>query len=49
MDGVPGDPGRPGLLKATARITTGSARPAEGTVALNAGIKGDATPPTPAC
>ena len=40
MDGVPGDPARPGLIKAAARMTEGSSRLADGTVALNAGIKG---------
>jgi putative membrane protein len=41
MDGVSGDPERPGLLAATARMTEGISRPADGAVALNAGIKGD--------
>jgi X-X-X-Leu-X-X-Gly heptad repeat protein len=41
IDGVSGDPERPGLLAATARMTEGSSRPADGTVALNAGITGD--------
>ncbi len=45
MDGVPGDPEHPGLLKATARMTDGSSRLADGTVALNAGIKGDPADP----
>jgi putative membrane protein len=45
MDGVPGDPAHPGLLKATARITQGSSRLAAGTSALNAGIKGDPAKP----
>jgi putative membrane protein len=45
MDGVPGNPERPGLLKASARITEGSQRLADGTVALNTGIKGDPANP----
>jgi putative membrane protein len=45
MDGVPGNPDRPGLLKATASMTEGSARLATGTAALNAGIKGDPADP----
>lgn len=45
MDGVPGNPDRPGLLKATASMTEGSARLAAGTEALNAGIKGDPADP----
>ena len=45
MDGVPGNPDRPGLLKATASMTEGSARLAAGTAALNAGIKGDPADP----
>jgi X-X-X-Leu-X-X-Gly heptad repeat protein len=35
------NPERPGLLAATARMTGGSSRLADGTVALNAGIKGN--------
>ncbi|MEK0156383.1 hypothetical protein [Arthrobacter oryzae] len=45
MDGVPGNPDRPGLLKATASMSEGSARLATGTAALNAGIKGDPVDP----
>ena len=45
MDGVPGNPARPGLIKAAARMTEGSSRLADGTVALNAGIKGDPADP----
>ena len=45
MDGVPGDPEHPGLIKAAARITEGSSRLADGTAALNAGIKGDPADP----
>jgi putative membrane protein len=45
MDGVPGDPEHPGLLRAAARMTEGSSRLADGTVALNAGIKGNPADP----
>lgn len=45
MDGVPGDPEHPGLIKAVARMTEGSSRLADGTSALNAGIKGDPADP----
>lgn len=45
MDGVPGNPVRPGLISAVAKITEGSSRRAEGTSALNNGIKGDPADP----
>lgn len=45
MDGVPGDPARPGLIRTAARMTEGSSRLADGTVALNAGIKGGPADP----
>ncbi|GAP56593.1 hypothetical protein AHiyo6_31580 [Arthrobacter sp. Hiyo6] len=41
MDGVPGDPEHPGLLKAAASMTDGTSRLADGTLALSTGIQGD--------
>ena len=41
----PATPHGPGLIKAAARMTEGSSRLADGTVALNAGIKGDPADP----
>ncbi|HAP89369.1 MAG TPA: hypothetical protein DCR15_06220, partial [Arthrobacter bacterium] len=45
MDGVPGSAEHPGLIKAAAKMTEGSTRLADGTLALNAGIKGDPADP----
>ena len=45
MDGVPGDPARPGLIVAAGRMTTGSSQLADGTTALNSGINGNPADP----
>lgn len=46
MDGVHGNADRPGLINAVAKIAEGSSRLADGTLALNAAIKGDPADPS---